>query len=134
MASNPFESFIKLELPKRPFLEADVEPESVIIRRGSLPRQLEGIKVPDGHALGGKNGVLTAIPIGASSISIVVHTNEVAELEWVVQHPDSGTVDIIQLFDTTGKSIHADTVFREDGQTTITFVKAQAGYASLFFA
>ena len=39
--ANPFEDFIQLELPNRPWMASDVQEESVIVRRGQGARQLQ---------------------------------------------------------------------------------------------
>jgi hypothetical protein len=133
--ADPFQSFIKLELPKRPFLPKDVDVESVIVRRGNLPRQLDGVKLQDGQVLGVVDGKLAAVAQATSAIRILPHSQTVAVDIWVIQHEDHGApAGIVQIFDTDSELITPDSVTTSIGNTTIKFIAAQAGKAFLLFS
>lgn len=134
--ADPFVNFIKLELPKRPFLDADVAEETVIIRRGALPRQLSSVQLGTDEVLGMKDGKLAAVAQGAGtgSVNIVPHQQPVAAKVWTVEHPSKGIANLTQVYDVAGELVVPDTVLAQDGTTVITFYEAQAGAAYLLFA
>lgn len=85
-----FETFIQLELPKRPYLETDVAQETVIVRRGANPRQLGAVALTDNQVLVRQGGVLTGRALGTNGSFIryavidVLQAN--ASATWTATH------------------------------------------------
>lgn len=129
--ANPFQDFIQLELPKRPFLEADVPKETVMVRRGNAPRQLAAVSLADGEVLGKVGGVLAAVT--PSSADGLQHDQTVAAVTWTIAHGRTSTKVIALLIDESGNKIEADNVLVEDDTVTVSFIDAQAGKANLMF-
>lgn len=131
MASD-FESFIQIEIPKRPFMETDAEQESVIIRRGQGPRQLQGVKLNEGEALGMRDGKLVSMEIkGAVSQT---HVQGEASKHWTIVNEHNSVNVVATLYNVSGKVILADDVVVTNEQIDVFFVEAQAGRAVLIFA
>ncbi len=129
--ANPFQDFIQLELPKRPFLETDVAEETILIRRGVAPRQMEAIVLNEGEILGKSGGVLQGVvPTSAEG---VLHNQGTAALTWTIAHGRNNKKAIVQIVDGSDDVLHADNVKVETNTITITFSEAQAGSANIMF-
>lgn len=134
--ANQFEAFIQLELPKRPYLEADVPEESIIIRRGPGPRQLSGLPLAEGETVAFVQGKLTPVPYGSgggSGVDGVAHAQEVAALTWTITHNKANKNVVVTLLDTDYSEIICDNMTVNDNDIVITFVEAQAGFANIVF-
>lgn len=133
---SQFESFIQLELPKRPYLESDVPEESVIVRRGPGPRQLSGVSLEEGQTVALFDGKLTAVPYGtggSSGVDGVPYAQESPSLTWVIPHNKNNRNVVVTLLDTDYSEIICDTMTVNDNDIVITFVEKQAGYANIVF-
>jgi len=62
MPANPFNEFVKTELPLRPILSTDGNQESILVRRGVGPRVFESVNINEGEVVGKSAGVLTSVP------------------------------------------------------------------------
>lgn len=134
--ASAFESFIQLELPRRPFLINDVAAESVIIRRGAAPRQLDGILLAEGEVLGMKNGTLQGVGSGGggSFAGGYTHDQAVASTTWTIQHNrNNSNVAAPTVINSTGSVILPDSISVDLNTVTLTFSVAQAGKATLVF-
>lgn len=134
--ANQFESFIQLELPKRPYLETDSPEESIIIRRGPGPRQLSGLPLAEGQTIAIIEGKLTAVPykgLDEPLVDGIKHSQEVAALTWTITHGKANRNVVVSLFDTDYSEIISDTLVVSDNDIVITFTEAQAGYANVVF-
>ncbi len=134
--ASAFEAFIQLELPRRPFLLNDVEQESVIIRRGAAPRQMDGIKLSDGQVLGMVNGVLSGVSAGGggSFVGGLAYTQETAATTWTIQHNrNNANVAGLTVINTAGNVLFPDTIVADANSVTLTFSVAQAGKATMAF-
>lgn len=129
--ANPFQDFIQLELPKRPFLEADVPLETVLVRRGPAPRQMAAIALADGEVLGKVGGALAAVT--PSSAAGVQHDQASAATTWTITHNRNSDKVIALLIDAAGNKIEADNIAVAANTVTVTFIDAQAGKANLMF-
>lgn len=131
MASD-FESYIQIEIPKRPFMETDAELESVIVRRGQGPRQLQGVKINEGEALGMRDGQLVSMQIkGAVS---QIHLQNDPSKHWTIVNAQDSVNVTVTVYDTNGKVIIADDVVVTADQIDVFFNEAQAGRAVFIFA
>lgn len=134
--ATPFEEFIQTELPRRPFLFNDVAAESVFIRRGAAPRQMDGILLGEGEVLGMKDGVLTGVGAGGSGSFAggLAYTQEVAATTWTINHNrNNSNVAGITVINSSGNVIIPDAVAVDVNSVTLSFSVAQAGKATIVF-
>jgi hypothetical protein len=131
---SAFEDFVQLELPKRPYLDTDVSTETVIIRRGAGPRQLDSVALTDGQVLGKVSGTLQGVTIGAGATFKKYSNSYTSSTSWVVAHGQASTDYIAQVFDATGNAIIPNEIVATNSNTvTILFSTAVAGTARLIF-
>lgn len=134
--ATPFEEFIQTELPRRPFMFNDVAQESVFIRRGAAPRQMDGVLLTEGQVLGMKDGVLQGVGSGSggSFAGGYAFTQEEAATTWTIQHNrNNSNVAAPTVINTAGNVIIPDSVNIDVNTVTLTFSVAQAGKATLVF-
>lgn len=132
--ADPFQTYIQLELPKRPYLEDDVAEEGVIVRRGPGPRQLGAVVLAEGEVLGMDQGILKGIPnVGAGGTVGHTHTQSVGQTQWVITHGKNNKNVVITLLDQNDKVIFADEMEVTSNVVTVNFLEAQIGKANLVF-
>ncbi len=133
--ANPFEDFIQLELPKRPWMASDVQEESVIVRRGAGPRQLQGVVLGEGQVLGMKDGVLQGVAAGAggTGADAVSFVQETPATTWTITHNRNNVNVSVSVYDADGKAFTPDEITVAANTVTITVLEASAGHAVLFF-
>jgi len=135
--ANAFESFIQLEIPKRPYLEADAAPESLIVRRGAGPRQLAGLALTEGQTVVFKDGELQPAPYGSpdgtSSAFGLSHEQAAAATVWTIVHGQSNRNVVVTLLDTEYNAILGDSLEILEDSIVVNFLDAQAGYANIVF-
>ncbi|AGS81977.1 hypothetical protein O152_gp092 [Pseudomonas phage PaBG] len=133
--ANPFEDFIQLELPKRPWMAADVQEESVIVRRGAGPRQLQGVVLGEGQVLGMKDGVLQGVAAGAggTGADAVSFVQETPATTWTITHNRNNVNVSVSVYDADGKAFTPDEIVVAANTVTITVLEASAGHVVLFF-
>lgn len=125
---SAFEDFVQLELPKRPYLNTDVDQETVIVRRGVGPRQLDAIALADGEVLGKVGGVLQGVSVGEGATFKKYIETFVASTEWEVTHSLSTVDVVVQVFDGVGfVIIPSEIQITSPSVVTVTFNTAQAG-------
>jgi len=73
MAVNPFNEFVKTELPLRPILSTDGNQESVLVRRGAGPRVFESVDINEGEVVGKSGGLITSVPMTAGLVAATTH-------------------------------------------------------------
>jgi hypothetical protein len=129
---SAFETFVQVELPKRPYTETDSGQENVLVRRGPGPRQHVGVPIADGQVLGSVGGVVQGVPNSTlRSFKLAVM---VPNAVWVVAHNLASEEVIIQAFDENKYVIIPDNMQILDANTiVITFNTAQAGVARVIF-
>lgn len=131
---SAFEDFIQTELPKRPWSPDDPAQESIPVRRGVGPRQLDFIELNDDEVLGKVAGEVKGVPIpGISTIcSGYEHTQLVASNSWVVNHAGNTKRIQITIYDATDNVILPDEITLTDNNNiTVTFTEPQDGRAIL---
>jgi hypothetical protein len=134
--ATPFEEFIQTELPRRPYLLADVAAESVIIRRGSAPRQLDGLLLQEGEVLGMKDGQLQGVGSGGggSFAGGYTHEQETAATTWTVTHNrNNSNVAGVTVINAAGNVVIPDAVSVTANTVVLSFSVQQAGKATLVF-
>jgi len=131
-----FTDFIQVELPKRPYLESDVPKNSVIIRNGAGPRQLDGIQLLPGQIIMNIGGTVQAVAIEdvAGNTSTFVQLVETASAQWTLNHGGSSENVLIALYDTSGRYMIPDEITIVDGDTiTVDFGTAIDGKAVVLY-
>lgn len=134
--ANPFEDFIQLELPKRPWMATDVQEESVIVRRGAGPRQLAGVVLGEGQVLGMKDGTLQGVAAstgGGTGADAVPFVQEEPATTWTITHNRNNVNVSVSVYDADGKAFTPDEITVAANTVTITVLEAIAGHAVLFF-
>lgn len=129
--ANPFQDFIQLELPKRPFLETDAAQETIFIRRGVAPREMAGLVIANGQVLGKVGGVLQGVvPTTAEGVE---HIQESPAVTWTITHNKNNKKCIVQIVDANDDLVFADNVKIELNAITLTFTNSQGGRANIMF-
>lgn len=133
--ANPFEDFIQLELPKRPWMATDVQEESVIVRRGAGPRQLAGVVLGEGQVLGMKDGTLQGVAAtsGGTGADAVSFSQDTPATTWTITHNRNNVNVSVSVYDADGKAFTPDEITVAANTVTITVLEAIAGHAVLFF-
>lgn len=140
--ANQFESFIQLELPKRPYLEEDVPKESVIIRRGAGPRQLSGILLSDDQTLVMRDGALVGVNTsefggtGGGTVGTAVglsHEQPEPAVQWIIEHGHGSRGVVITVLDEEFEAILYDSLTVEEDRIIVSFYAPQAGTANVVF-
>jgi hypothetical protein len=133
---SAFENFIQLELPKRPYLDADVDQESVMVRRGAGPRQLAGVALTEGQVLGLVGGQIVGIATSSlgSAVRSYVLSVSIPTTLWTMSHNYNTSNVIVQVFDTTGAVILPNEIqIVDDNHIALKFYSQQAGVARAIF-
>lgn len=133
---SAFDDFVQTELPKRPYLNADVSEETIMIRRGNGPRQLSAITLGEGQVLAKVNGVLVGTSVSALSGGLrkAILTVAVATETWSINHGLNSEDVIIQAYDENKFVIIPNSIQIVDSNNIeLTFSSAQAGVARIVF-
>jgi hypothetical protein len=133
---SSFEAFVQLELPKRPYLEADPAQETVMVRRGQGPRQLAAVSLTEKQVLAMVNGQLVGTTVSSlgNAIRKAVLSVTTAATTWSIPHNLGSRNVIIQVFDDDGYMvIPADIQIVDENNIEITFNSAQTGTARVAF-
>lgn len=136
---SAFEDFIQLELPRRPWSDTDPVLETVPVRRGAGPRQLDFVALTDGQVLGKISGTMQGVTIAGLGGEIIpknyIHTEVVAALAWNINHAKSSSDYVVVVYDENGATIIPESIVETDGNNIIVNWNAtQAGKAVLIFA
>jgi hypothetical protein len=132
---SAFENFIQIELPKRPYTDTDVPQESLLVRRGPGPRQLQAATINEGEVVARIGGVITGVTLSSlGGVNKLVLDVPVAASVWTMTHPFSTTDAIIQVTDASGYVILAEAMQIVNSSTVqITFGTPQAGKLRAIF-
>jgi hypothetical protein len=135
---SAFEDFVQTELPKRPYLTADVSQETVMVRRGAGPRQLAAVALADKQVIALVNGVLVGTTVAALGNGVrkaVLTVPLLSEADqWDIVHNFGSTNAIIQVVDHDGFVVTPDLIQIVDANSIqILFNTAQAGTARVIF-
>jgi len=135
--ANAFESFIQLELPKRPYLESDPAQESLIVRRGSGPRQLSGLTLQEGQTVVFKDGELKPAPYGvpgeSSSVTGLAHEQAAAATVWNITHNQANREVVVTILDEEYAAIISDSIEVLENSIVIKFLTPQSGFVNIVF-
>jgi hypothetical protein len=136
---SAFEDFIQVELPRRPWSATDPAQETVPVRRGAGPRQLEFVSLNDGQVLGKVGGVIQGVDVPGLGGEIIpkgyVHVQSTAADLWIVNHNLDSEDYVAFIFDDSGVQIFPDSVSTADADSVIIdFNTAITGKAVIIFA
>ena len=133
---SAFTDFIQLELPKRPYLETDVPQNSVIIRNGAGPRQLDGIQLLPGQIIMNIGGTIQAVALEdvSGNTDNFVQLIETPAAQWTLTHGGGSENVFVGLYDTLGRLMVPDEVTIVDGDTiTVDFSTPIDGKAVVLY-
>lgn len=133
---SAFENFIQLEIPKRPYLEADPALETIMVRRGAGPRQLSAVALTEGQVLAYVGGALVGTTVASlgNGVRKAILNVAVAGPLWTINHALNSKNAIIQITDADGYVVlPSEMQFVDNNTITISFGSAQAGVAKIIF-
>jgi hypothetical protein len=64
-----FEDFVKTELPVRPVVQTDNDAETILVRKGVIPRAYEPVSLLEGEVLGKEGGVIKGVTVAGGPVS-----------------------------------------------------------------
>ena len=132
---SAFEDFIQVELPRRPWVDVDPAQESIPVRRGAGPRQLEFVSLTDGQVLGQLAGVVQGVDIAGLGTKSYVHTELLNIDTWFVPHNLDSEDYVAFVFDNLGNQVFPDNITAFDSDTIeIDFNTPMTGKAVILFA
>ena len=136
--AGEFETFVQTELPLRPYITTNPSQETILVRRGAGPRQLQAVTINEGEVLGMKSGTLQSVKIGGpggvSAIRTYALTQASASTLWTINHGYSSTNFVAQVFDGSGEVVIPGSIKAVDSNTiTVTFNAPMAGTAKVVF-
>lgn len=134
--ATPFTSFVQLELPKRPYLENDIEENSVLIRKGQGARSLGGVKLEDGQILTSIEGELVAVDLAdvTGDTDNHAHVQESAAVLWPIQHNGDSINCNVSVYNDQGYIVQPESVRIVDANNIeITFLSAVTGRAVITY-
>lgn len=131
---SAFTDFVQLELPKRPYLDSDVSGESVIVRRGAGPRQLDAITLTEGQVLGMSGGTLQGVAGAPAAAAEGTRFSQAsASTTWTITHNKGNRKALVQVFDASNDLIIPDNINYGLNAITISLGIALAGTANVVF-
>lgn len=134
MGGNAFNSFIQTEVPLRPVLQSDAKQETIIVRRGVAPREVQGLELSENQTVIFQGGQLKAIdaPSLEKSAQTYVHKQETPATEWMIAHNMDVSSVIVQIT-ADNKVFNPDEIEYVDSNTIkVTISDAIQGQANLF--
>lgn len=132
-----FEEFVQTELPLRPFTFTDPPQETILVRRGPGPRQMEAVSINEGEFLTKIGGVIQSGPAsgGGSTLNTEVFTQTTASTTWNITHTNNSADFVLQVFDDNGDLLIPDSITAVDASNiTVAFSNNITGKAVVIFA
>lgn len=128
-AFTDFVNFVQAELFKRPFTNTDPAKESVLVRRGGAPRQMQAVELGEEEVLTKRGGTLQGVPLSeVGGVRSEVHIWEDEASVWTVNHNKSSSRVICQVVDENNQVVFPDSIsFPSDARIIINFTKPQKG-------
>lgn len=136
---SAFEDFIQVELPRRPWVVTDPAQETVPVRRGAGPRQLEFIPLNDGQVIGKLAGVVQGVDLPGLGGDVIpkgyIHIQSIPIEGWFITHNKNSEDYIVFVVNNSGDQIFPDSITPMDANTIeIDFNVEQTGKAVIIFA
>lgn len=130
---SAFTDFIQLELPKRPYLDSDVSEETVIVRRGVGPRQLQSVTLSEGEVLGMSGGTLQGLSVNTGSVDSLQHVQASVAPVWTITHGRGNRNAVVQIFDNSHDMVVPNNIKLNENDIVISFAIPFNGYANIIF-
>jgi NADPH:quinone reductase-like Zn-dependent oxidoreductase len=133
---SAFDDFVQLELPKRPYLNTDPATETVMVRRGTGPRQLQPVALTEGQVLAFVNGELVGTLVSSlgNGVRKAVLPVNTAASTWTITHNLNSMNAIIQIVDASGYVVLPSEIqITSANVITVTFGTAMTGVARAIF-
>ncbi|MBV1952713.1 MAG: hypothetical protein KUG64_11035 [Cycloclasticus sp.] len=137
---SAFEDFIQTELPLRPYTTTNPDLETIPVRRGSGPRELQFIDLAEGEVLGKVGGVLTGVTVASLSTLSYNHIQAISSNQWVINHNINSENFLVQIRDALGNIIISDGIKPGDAggldtpnNITVDFTSPVTGKAFIIF-
>jgi NADPH:quinone reductase-like Zn-dependent oxidoreductase len=133
---SAFDDFVQLELPKRPYLNTDPATETVMVRRGSGPRQLQPVALSEGQVLAFVNGELVGTLVSSlgNGVRKAVLPVAIAASTWTITHNLNSQNAIIQVVDASGYVVLPNEIqITSANVITVTFGTAMTGTVRAIF-
>lgn len=137
---SAFEDFVQIELPKRPYLETNPSEETVMVRRGAGPRQLQAVNIAEGEVLAKVGGVVVSASLASllgtygGGVRKAVLPVVIAASTWTIEHNLNSENVIVQIFDDTKSVVIPNSIQIIDADTVVvTFSTAITGTARVIF-
>ena len=126
---SDFVTFVQSELFKRPFTNTDPEKESVLVRRGGAPRQMQSVDLAEDEVLTKKNGTLQGVSINEiGGVRAEVHHWDTAASVWTVDHTKGSRRVIAQVVDENFQVVIPDNIsFPSTSRIVVNFAQPQRG-------
>lgn len=128
-AFTNFVNFVQAELFKRPFTNTDPEKESVLVRRGGAPRQMQSVELQEEEVLTKRNGTLQGVPLSeVGGVRSEVHVWEDEATTWTVDHTKGSRRVVCQVVDENYQVVMPDSIsFPSTSRIVINFTQPQKG-------
>lgn len=136
---SAFEDFIQAELPRRPWVVTDPAQETIPVRRGAGPRQLDFVSLSDGQVLGKVGGVIQGVTVPGLGGEVIpkgyIHLQSSAADPWVINHNLNSEDYVVFVVDNSGNQLFPDNISVLDvNSISINFNVATTGKAVIIFA
>ncbi len=108
---SAFEDFVQTELPQRPYLPSDAAQETLMVRRGAGPRQLDAVSLAEGQVLAKVGGQLVGLSLGGNGVGGVrssIYNASSASATWNINHGKNSMFVIVQCLDSFGYVVLPD--------------------------
>jgi len=132
---SAFEDFIQVELPRRPWVLNDPAQETIPVRRGAGPRQLEFVSLVDGQVLGKVGGVIQGVNVTGLGGKSYVHIESTPSNLWILPHNLNSLDYVASVFDENDNMLIPNNIIASDANNIfIDFVAPMIGKAVIVFA
>lgn len=128
-ALSSFVKFVQAELFKRPFTNSDPAKESVLVRRGGAPRQMQSVELGEEEVLTKREGVLQGVPLSeVGGVRSELHVWQTPASVWTVNHDKGSKRIICQIVDGNDQVVYPDSIsFPSTSKVVVNFGQPQAG-------
>ncbi|MFY0656172.1 MAG: hypothetical protein JXR12_05305 [Neptunomonas phycophila] len=128
-AFSDFVNFVQAELFKRPFTNADPAKESVLVRRGGAPRQMQAVELQEEEVLTKRGGTLQGVPLSeVGGVRSEVHIWQDEAITWTVDHTKGSRRVVCQVVDENNQVVIPDKIsFPSTSRVVINFTQPQKG-------
>ena len=124
-----FEDFVKTELPQRAVVQLNEPEESVLVRRGIIPKAYVSVELAEGQVLGRSGGVIIGMSMSAvGGDKHYAHEEVIPSVQWNITH-GLNTYPAVQVVDSAGTIVEGDVKYNDVNNVTLNFSAAFAGKA-----